>query len=67
MYKVKNQWKGGRGTGVAGLNCSLSSEREQVFNSLENTQKSTKKSQIEQLEFQRWGIFILYISITYMK
>ena len=29
---------------VAGLTCSLSTEREQVFDSLENTQKSTKKN-----------------------
>ena len=32
-------------SGLAGLTCSLSTEREQVLNSLENTQKSMKKTQ----------------------
>ena len=36
---------------LAGLTCSLSIAREQVLNSLENTQKSRKLRKIEQLEY----------------
>ena len=31
--------------GIAGLTCSLSTERKQVINSLENTQMATKNTQ----------------------
>ena len=43
-----------KGVLIAGLTCS-STEKEQVLNSLENTQKSMKKTRkIEQLEYQQY-------------
>ena len=36
---------------LPGLTCFLSTEREQVLNSLENMQKSTKTRKIEQIEY----------------
>ena len=39
---------------LAGLTCSLSTEGEQVENSLENTQRPTKNAQFEELEYQQY-------------